>query len=248
MPGLKPKPGSEVLLESGGAPVVAWGMHAGGRVIAVCGSGFWRLDFAAAGAGETPETIRQFWRNAVKWLAEARPGGRVRVAPERPVYRSGEEVAVHVTVFDELMRPLPGAEVTAGVPGRSRQALQPQGDGRHRGAWTGLGVGIHTVTAEARWKGERVGRDSVEFVVDAYSLESSDVRADHSLLRRMAAVSGGEFLTAEAWSAAVQRLETPPRLVSETARFEPWGRPWVLAVLVAALAAEWVLRKRGGML
>ncbi len=246
--GLKPKPGSEVLLHSGGIPVVAWGMHAGGRVIAACGSGFWRLDFAAAGAGETPETIREFWRNAVKWLAEAGTGGRVRVAPERPVYRSGEEVAVYVTVFDELMRPLPGAEVTAAVAGRSPQALQPQGDGRHRGAWTGLGVGPHTVTAAARWNGETVGRDSVRFVVDAYSLESSDVRPDHHLLRRVAAASGGEFLTAEDWNAALERLETPPRLISETTRFEPWGRSWVLAVLVAALAAEWVLRKRGGML
>ena len=248
VPGLKPKPGSEVLLHSGGIPVVAWGMHAGGRVIAACGSGFWRLDFAAAGAGETPETIREFWRNAVKWLAEAGTGGRVRVAPERPVYRSGEEVAVYVTVFDELMRPLPGAEVTAAVAGRSPQALQPQRDGRHRGAWTGLGVGPHTVTAAARWNGETVGRDSVRFVVDAYSLESSDVRPDHRLLRRVAAASGGEFLTAEDWNAALERLETPPRLISETTRFEPWGRSWVLAVLVAALAAEWVLRKRGGML
>ena len=248
VPGLKPKAGSEVLLDSGGVPVVAWGMHAGGRVIAACGSGFWRLDFAAAGAGETPETIREFWRNAVKWLAEARSAGRVRAAPERPVYRSGEEVAVYVTVFDELMRPLPGAEVTAAVRGQSRQVLQPQGDGRHRGAWTGLGVGTHTVTAEASWHGETVGRDSVEFVVDAYSLESSDVRPDHRLLRRVAAASGGEFLTAEDWNAAVERLETPPRLVSETTRFEPWGSPWVLGVLVAALAAEWVLRKRGGML
>ena len=248
VPGLKPKPGSEVLLDSGGVPVVAWGMHAGGRVIAACGRGFWRLDFAAAGAGETPETIREFWRNAVKWLAEAGTGGRVRAAPERPVYRSGEEVVVYVTVFDELMRPLPGAEVTAAVRGQSRQALQPQGDGRHRGAWTGLGVGRHTVTAAVRWHGEPVGRDSVEFVVDAYSLESSDVRPDHRLLRRVAAASGGEFLTAEDWNAAVERLETPPRLISETTRFEPWGRSWVLAVMVAALAAEWVLRKRGGML
>ena len=248
VPGLQPKPGSEVLLDSGGLPVVAWGMHGAGRVIAAAGSGFWRLDFAASGAGETPETVREFWRNAVKWLAEARPGGRVRAAPERPVYRSGEEVAVYVTVFDELMRPLPGAEVTAAVAGRPRQALQPQGDGRHRGTWTGLGVGAHAVAAEARWKGETVGRDSVEFVVDAYSLESSDVRPDHTLLRRVAAASGGEFLTAEGWEAALARLETPPRLVTETARFEPWGRTWVLALLVAALAAEWVLRKRGGML
>ena len=248
VPGLQPKPGSEVLLDSGGVPVVAWGMHGAGRVIAAAGSGFWRLDFAASGAGETPETVREFWRNAVKWLAEARPGGRVRAAPERPVYRSGEEVAVYVTVFDELMRPLPGAEVTAAVAGRPRQALQPQGDGRHRGTWTGLGVGTHAVAAEARWKGETVGRDSVEFVVDAYSLESSDVRPDHTLLRRVAAASGGEFLTAEGWEAALARLETPPRLITETARFEPWGRPWVLALLVAALAAEWVLRKRGGML
>ena len=248
VPGLRPKPGGEVLLESGGVPVVAWGMHAGGRVIAAAGSGFWRLDFAAAGAGETPETIREFWRNAVKWLAEARPGGRVRAAPERPVYRSGEEVAVQVAVFDELMRPLPGAEVTAEIAGRLPQALRPHGDGRHRGAWTGLEVGTHTVTVEARWNGATVGRDSVEFVVDAYSLESSDVRPDHRLLRRVAAASGGEFLAVEDWSAAVDRLETPPRLISETTRFEPWGRPWVLALLVAALAAEWVLRKRGGML
>lgn len=248
VPGLRPKPGSEVLLESGGVPVAAWGMHAAGRVIAAAGSGFWRLDFAAAGAGENPETIREFWRNAVKWLAEARPGGRVRAAPERPVYRSGEEVAVNVTVFDELMRPLPGAEVAAAVAGRSPQVLQPQGDGRHRGAWAGLGVGTHAVTAEARWNGETVGRDSVGFVVDAYSLESSDVRPDHRLLRRVAAASGGGYVAVEDWGAAVERLETPPRLISETTRFEPWGSPWILAVLVAALAAEWVVRKGGGML
>ena len=44
--------------------------------------------------GGRPQSIRQFWQSAVRWLGQGETSGRLQAAPERQVYRAGEPLAL----------------------------------------------------------------------------------------------------------------------------------------------------------
>ena len=242
-------PGSEVLIESTtGLPMVIAGSYQGGRTVAAVGTGFWRLDLTSSGAGEDPHTVRRFWRNTVKWLAMDAVSSRVRATPDRLVYRGGEEVGLHVEVFDELLRPLTGAEATARIPGHPPLRLKPLGAGRYQGRWQRLGEGSHAFTVDVRFEGRPVGHDEGTFVIDRHTVESSDIRPRHQLLREIAEASGGKFWTPAESEELARLLDAPPRIVSDSREIRLWGQYWVLPLLILSLTVEWVIRKRSGML
>ena len=233
-----------------GVPVVAAGAVGPGRVVAAIGSGFWRLDLLAAGVGESAQVSRTFWRTATRWLALSTPTGRVRSSPEQPVYRAGEAAAVAAGVFDELSEPFDGARVTISLtPPGSSSAMSTMGAGRYRASWTGLAPGDYTYTVEAEHGGARLGRSEGRFVVESHSVEDADLRADPGMLARIARASGGDVRPLARWRELAERLRPPPRLIREEHRLamEIDQIVW-LVLLVVLLSAEWLIRKRSGML
>ncbi len=255
--------GAIVLIESAAAdrtPVIVAGSHRRGRVIVALASGFWRLDLLASGSGDGPRPIRDLWRNAVKWLSvKEEPTGRVRASTERHVYRGGEEVGVVAEVQDELMRPQEYAVVTASLSGgdwvsadqvRADRTivLSPMGPGRYRGQWPGLPEGEYSFTVDAQIADVPIGSDAGEFSVAATTVESADVRADHGLLREIAAASQGEYHPLQEWDQLRERLTRPSRLVAENRQISLWGHWWIGPLVIGFLATEWLARKRHGML
>lgn len=249
--GVRRREGAAVLVEGNTPdrpPVMAAGASGRGKVIAALSAAFWRLDLLSSGAGGRPQTIRRFWQNAVKWLATKTSAGRVRAWTESSIHRSGEGVVFAAQVFDELLRPQSGAnvEVTLG-DGRSLQ-LQDQGRGEYRGVWRGLGAGDYRWRAQVLAGQTPIGGDEGRFSVEEHTLESADLQANPTLLEEIARLSGGQYQPLAQWRQAVEQLNARPRLVQQHRSLAWWGPPWPLILAVALLAAEWVLRKRSGML
>jgi hypothetical protein len=244
------RPGAMSLVESGDAarvPLIAVHAYGQGKVLAALATGFWRLDLLSSGVDGRSQTIREFWRNAVKWLALRAPVGRVRVSTEQHIYRAGEEVRFSAQVFDELLRPQPAARVQISLNGREFQ-LQDRGDGHYRGGWTGLESGEYTYTAQAWIDNNVIGADTGNFIIEQYSVESLDMRSNNALLEKLAHVSGGQFRPLEQWRELLQALPLQKRLIEENHVFPLWGQRWLLAIVVALLATEWFVRKRKGLI
>ena len=243
------RPGTSVLVESvGGEPVIAAGAYGKGKVIAALSASFWRLDLMSSGVDGQPQTIRTFWCDAAKWLALDAPGGRVRASTERPVYRAGEEVVFEVQVFDELLRPQPGASVRVALAGREAFDLQSQGAGRYRGVASGLAPGTYEYEVRAAVDQAVVGAVMGRFVVEEYSIELGDLRADPLLLGELARASGGRAYPLAAWEDMLEQLAPRKRWVEEAEVLPLWGPLWPALLAVALLAAEWFGRKRSGMI
>ena len=241
------RPGTTVLIESvGGEPVIAAGAYGEGKVIATLSASFWRLDLMSSGVDGRPQTIRTFWRDATKWLALDAPSGRVRASTERPVYRAGEEVVFAVQVFDELLKPQSGARVQVALAGREAFDLQSQGAGHYRGVASGLAPGTYEyeVRASVDQAAVVVGR----FVVEEYSIELGDLRADPLLLGELARASGGRAYPLADWEDMLEQLAPRKRWVEKAEVLPLWGPLWPALLAVALLAAEWFGRKRSGMI
>ena len=241
------RPGTTVLIESvDGEPVIAAGAHGEGKVIAALSASFWRLDLMSSGVDGRPQTIRTFWRDATKWLALATPGGRVRASTERPVYRAGEEVGFAVQVFDELLKPQPDARVQVALAGREAFDLQSQGAGHYRGVASGLAPG--TYEYEVRTAVDQAAVAVGRFVVEEYSIELGDLRADPLILGELARASGGRAYPLADWEDMLEQLAPRKRWVEKAEVLPLWGPLWPALLAVALLAAEWFGRKRSGMI
>lgn len=246
---VRPWPGSLVLIEeSRGAPIFVAGTYGQGKILVALSASFWRLDLMSSGVDGQPQTIRQLWRDAAKWLALDAPSGRIRASTERHVYRGGEEVVFAAQVFDELLRPQQGAAVQIAMPGRIALELQDQGAGHYRGVYSGLEPGEYTYSATAGVDGAEVGVDEGRFIVEEYSIEFSDLRADQALLGDLAHASGGAALPLSDWEDLLHKLAPRKKVVEEAQSLSLWGPLWPAWLAIVLLAAEWLVRKRSGMI
>lgn len=242
--------GGTVLLQVPNQPLAVAASLGLGRVISIAGSGFWRLDLLAQGAGETPNTIRRFWRQSVQWLGLPDAAKRIRSTPRDPVVRHGAPSQIAVEVFDELMQPFSGAELSLQLNGeRMFPRVQRLGSGRYLAILQGLAPGEYTYELGAAAEGVELGRDDGHFVVAEQSIETIDQRQDHEMLRRVAEAGGGQYRPLEQWQQIADQL-APPSVLTNTERQIGMevSDTWWLAVLVCLLSTEWALRRRWGLL
>ena len=74
------------------------------------------------------------------------------------------------------------------------------------------------------------------------------MRPDFSHLREIARASGGQFLPPGSCGDMATVLDMSPKLVREESMIALRGGMWPLGLLICLLSAEWLLRKRLGML
>jgi hypothetical protein len=86
------------------------------------------------------------------------------------------------------------------------------------------------------------------YVESTSEAELADVSGDETLLRRMADASGGgQVVPPEQLSSLPQRLAELRAGQNEFVRYPLWDSPYLYALVVASLSAEWALRKRWGL-
>ena len=123
----------------------------------------------------------------------------------------------------------------AAVAGRFAAAVRP------------TEAGLYRVHADARRGATSLGVADRWFYVGGSDRELADPRLNEGVLRRLARASGGRYVPRGGCRHARCRLEAaePPGPSPSVAI--SWHEPWVFALLVALLSAEWMLRRRWGL-
>ena len=227
----------------------------GTRALCVTGYGLWRWRLMAQGSPATATLLSSFLSSAIRWLTGPEGERTVRVTPAREQFAGGEPVSFTGQVYDESARPVEDAQVTVQIGGAAQHPsaeLHALGNGRYEGALEGLPPGDYTYAAVAARAGHTLGKDAGSFTVGGLNLEFIDTRMNAEALRAIAYRSGGAYVDESDAGALKGMLETLPALRAredrhaEAIQLHRW--PWMLGTIVALLAAEWVLRKRSGML
>ncbi|MSS73769.1 MAG: hypothetical protein EXS64_20110 [Candidatus Latescibacteria bacterium] len=254
------RPGATVLAvhprlrtsEGARMPLIVTATFGAGKVVAIPCATLYRLDALMWGVGKTGEVAQTLWRNTFRWLLTPENARRVRVATDRPIWRSGEPITLRASVYDPLMRPQRGATVTVSISdsssGPRAVTLTESEEGRYIGQVRGLSAGDHAFEGRSEVEGAEVGRDAGTFTVSATGLEFDVLRMNEDLLRRIARVSGGGFSRPAEFPAFIAHLKLAPKPILEVHETRLWGNPYALAAFVVLLAAEWTLRRRRGML
>jgi len=227
----------------------------GVRSLCLTGYGLWRWRLMAQGSEETAPVFASLLSSAIRWLTGPEGERRVRVAPEREQFAGGEPVAFTGQVYDESARPVEDAQVTVRIGGAGQHPeteLHGLGNGRYEGALEGLPPGDYTYEATAAGGGHVLGNDSGSFTVGGLNLEFIDTRMHPDVLRAIAYRSGGAYVDAADAGALKGMIASLPSLrAREDAHadtLELHRTAYILALIIVLFAAEWILRKRSGML
>lgn len=252
-PVTRAKPSAEVLLrhptaenDFGRRPLLVAGYFPEGRTLFLALDSTWRWQYRYGSS-----YFERFWRSALRWLAlgRLRSGDRqYRIETDRARYDLSERVVIEARVLDDDFRPVVAEdyEVRHEDPtGRvERVALPavPDRPGEFRGGLRLERPGLHRLWIEV--DGRR--RSSTDFEVVIPSREGAEPTPDPQVLAALSKLTGG--IAADV-AAPERLLEAFP---GDEERREPisselvdvWDRWGTLALVLALLSAEWLLRKR----
>ncbi len=198
-------------------------------------------------------THERLWRQLLRWLASTSPR-QVELETSERQPASGEAIQLRAEVKDGAYLGVNGAEVSATVTdptGAEHQvplAWTVEEDGEYRATFVPEMPGPYDVEVSAIVAGEPIGSDRTRLIAGDRPAEYFGAEMNAGLLRRIAEETGGRFYTAgDAKSLAGDaRYTESGKTVLETV--ELWDMPVVLLLLLGSISAEWLLRRRWGLI
>ena len=222
-----------------------------GRVLAMAGDTTWRWRSTEKGA----EVHSRFWRQLILWLArrDEDKDAKINVSLDKRRLALGETLPLRVTVRQADGTPVPDTTVKAVVlaPDGSELPLElyPQG-GAYRGNFLDTQTaGDYSITVSATSRGKDLGRTSSKFLVYEQNNEMRQLAAELDVLRNVAEITSGEYNSNEELPNFIRSLQDRDLNLKVTQPIYEnlWDRWEVLIVFLGVVAAEWIIRKRHGM-
>ncbi|MFO0880374.1 MAG: hypothetical protein U0840_23765 [Gemmataceae bacterium] len=254
------RPGAEILavnpqVQEEGKPAVALAVQrapGGGQVMVLCPDTTWKWSRLPRLVGQDDTLYSRFWSQAIRWLAgraleDSRPVLSVRT--ERPIHEAKSKVAVRLQ-----RQPRPGSEPgtfhleVVDPKGAPVQGLVPQSDSADPDLATveffPTLAGRYEITASLRAEGKVLANQTSEIRVRGSDLELADgsPRPDH--LRAIKEATGGTYFDIDQADNVAEQIPRKQIRRPRVQRSEYWDSPWLFAGFLAAVTAEWFLRRR----
>ncbi len=255
----KLKPAAIVVLEDDTrAPVLILQPYGRGRAAALTADTTWR--WAVTGEEER-ELHHRFWRQLVLWAAgrEAVKSENLWIELPQSRYLLGESVSPAFHLEDLAGDPVEDVALVASLLRQPAGRPEEMRLYRTGGHWEALVLppdqGDYLIKATA-YRGEPgtpdaevVDEAEAHFLVEQTNLELADPLAHVGMLKQLAEMTGGRFLRPHQLGGLLEELVSQHRNVEleKVRRRDLWNRPELLLLVVGLLAADWILRKRSGL-
>ena len=246
------KPGAIVLAELSTKdkyldhyPLIAWQRYGGGNSLYVGTDQLWRLRYKNGDKYHT-----KLWGQMIRFLALSRLLGgndRIELMVERENLQIGEEVKIFANVLDDSYEPITAPEYTVEIErlkpkwsATMQLESVPDVPGLYQGFFTPTVSGDYSVGIPGNGATENV----TEFHVEARSMKEHEVNMKEDLLKKMAELSGGKYLSMRDLPSLSKNLAKEKQTVTVHKEKELWNLPITLIILVGLMGTEWFLRRR----
>jgi len=247
------KPGAAVLAEinAGGhkLPMLITENYGRGRTAVLATGGTWRWKMSQS-LGDT--THDMFWQQLLRWLVSDTPGRVVGSASSQMLLDDGH-LRLFADVRDETYNPAPSAQVQAHVMGpESITAMVdmtpvPDKPGSFQADWTAEKPGSYVAQVTGAQNGKELGEDVLNFQRMDGAAENFHAEQNRDLLERLAAQTGGRYWRPQELSKLANQIPYSEAGITMSETKELWNLPIVFLVIVGLRAAEWLLRRRWGI-
>jgi hypothetical protein len=255
--GIVPEPGTEVLVEAvrgeQRVPVMVTRRFGAGRVLYIATDETWRWRYKAA------DLYHQRVWNQLAEFVMPRPftvsDDFVSLDTGRVTYRQNDQVDIRTQLRDLNGQPQTSSTVDAVLwrDDRMHSVVTLQQDpampGVYRGRSAELDEGEYEVSIRASGYPQAALQARTEFVVVAdQTAELTQSGINMKLLQEVAEESGGAVLREEDAGRLPQLLQPLSRGRVVESEIALWQSYWCFAAILVLLTAEWILRKRNGLL
>jgi len=247
------KQGATTLLElsdkttRGDYPLIAWQRYGAGKTLYAGTDQLWRLRYKRG-----DKYHARFWGQTIQFLTLSRLLGgnkRIRLETDRNEYRIGQRVKISANVLDEAYTPVRAESFQVALYRRGPEARAnmvglvpvPGMPGFFQGFFVPEKAGAYDLTAPGTTAEQA---NTSQFNVEAVSLERQEPAMREDMLRQMAEMSGGQYLTAADLPLLGKLLSGEKRRTSVKYSRELFDLPIAFAILIVLLTAEWLLRRR----
>jgi uncharacterized membrane protein len=198
----------------------------------------------------------RYWVQTIRYLSRTKLLGQdsaAELTADRREYRRGEPVRLRVQFFDERAAPLDddGVTVVLQREGQKNRQIALRRSATNRGVFEGTFTNpadgaYHAWVAQPTLAG---GAPAADFSVVAPPGEFKRVQMDVAELKAAATATEGKYYTFATADKLLEDLPEGRQVPIET--LEPvvlWNRWPLIVTFVGLLVAEWVMRKRRGLL
>ncbi len=250
-----PKPGATVLadLKTGRRtyPLLITQNYGRGRSAILATGGTWRWQMSEA-LGDPSHDM--FWQQLLRWLIAQSPGPVTVTTPARLLDDDGH-IQLTAQVLDRQFQPSADAHVTAHIVGpqdvNAFIDLTPSQDtpGQYQTEWTAEKPGTYLaeVTAESPDK-QPLGSDVLTFQREDGVAENFHTSQNRHLLEQLSEQTGGRYWKPSDLKNLPQDISYSEAGISVRNTHELWNMPIVFLLLLALPAAEWLLRRKWGVI
>jgi uncharacterized membrane protein len=259
-----PKPGATVLAQVNAGqrklPLLVTQNYGRGRTAVMATSGTWRWQMSQP-LGDMAHDM--FWQQLLRWLVLDSPGQVVASAPAHTLMDDGR-IQLSASVRDKDYMPAPDAQVTAhfigpdGISVFVDMAPAPDNPGEFRAAWTAEKPGSYLaeVTAQrgaakgggkSRGGSEDLGGDVLPFERIDGVAENFRTVQNRELLEKLASETGGRYWKPQELSRLPNEISYSDAGISVRDIKELWNMPAVFLLLLLLMSAEWLLRRKWGV-
>ena len=228
--------------------------YGAGRVIGVLGEGLWNWQMMSpAIAKQFKHPIyEEFWSKLIGWLAmgsDFLPGHEVALSLGSSSVKLGETQLVEVSLkkADPEFKPVLKLQNPAGKIQKITLTKPSAQQNSYQASIPMDTPGVYTLTLET--PGKTPAKLSRKFNVYDTDFERLNVAANPNVMREIANASGGKFLTLDQMSNLTNELKKLSASRQKSARpAYIWDQWLILVVLLGWAGAEWIIRKKVGLL
>jgi uncharacterized membrane protein len=249
-----PKPGAVVLMDVGEAgkrstPLLAIENYGHGRTAVLATSGTWRWQMLQDHTDMTHET---FWQQLLRWLVTETPG-QVTLSTPHQILNDDGQVHLRAVVRDKTYQDVPGATVVTNInrPDGTTETLTMKPDPLEPGAYTGDytadEAGAYVAEVVASNGKDEIGRDAITFRREDGVAENFNAAQNKELLTRLSSDTGGNYYTPSSAKRLGDEITISEAGISGHDSLDIWDMPALFLLLILIRGAEWLLRRKWGV-
>lgn len=248
------KPGAVVLAElvspiGRELPLLVTQNYGHGRTAVFATGGSWRWQMQQELSDQTHE---MFWRQLLRWLVTGTPG-QVTASTPNQVLSDDRRVEFTAVVRDKTYLPMMDARVEARIigPGGASGTVElmpdPHNRGVYSGQWRAEMPGSFVAEVVASRGEEEIGRDVLAFRREDGVAENFRAEQNRELLEKLSSQTGGRYYEPEQVSTLGEEISYSEAGITLRETKDLWNMPAIFLMLILLKAAEWLLRRKWGV-
>jgi uncharacterized membrane protein len=247
-----PKPGATVLAQMIAGrtmPLLVTQSYGHGKTAVLATSGTWRWQMSAPLNDPSHDL---FWQQLLRWLAKDSPGQVAATMPQQTLMDEGH-VQMTVVARDKEFTPAADAHVSAHVIAPDGESTMvdltpvPNTPGTYAMDWTAEKPGSYVAEVTADRGNDELGKDVISFRREDGVAENFHRDQNRELLQKLSDQTGGRYWDESELDRLPKEISYSEAGISVRDTKELWDMPVVFIVLLALMSAEWLLRRKWGV-